>query len=281
MFVKYITLSAFLLSCGISNAMAIEVPQGFIKKASLESGYSASEVKAIMDSAEFKPWIVETMDRPGESLPWARYKKIVVTDTKIANGRKFIIENWVPLREAEEQYRVPMEVIAAIIGVESGYGANKGKVRVVDALATLGFNYPRRAKFFQTELIEFLSMTKREGLDPLEVNGSYAGAMGWPQFMPSSVKKLAIDFDRDGRIDIINSPVDAIGSVANYLSKSGWVQDQNPLVHDDLAGDLQLENEDGTVENYRMGTNFRAILKYNRSKMYAAAVNELSQKLKQ
>jgi membrane-bound lytic murein transglycosylase B len=283
MFVKCITITAFLLVCGVSEAASIDVPPGFIKKAAIESGYSRSEVGEILKSAELKPWIIETMERPGESLSWPRYRKMVVTDSKIENGKRFIVENWVTLREAEVQYQVPMEVIAAIIGVESGYGANKGRVRVLDALSTLGFSYPRRAKFFQAELIEFLSMSRKEGIDPLQVQGSYAGAMGWPQFMPSSVRKLAIDFDRDGRVDIINSPVDAIGSVANYLSKSGWALGQDPLldVSEGTVGDLQLENEDGTFSGYRMGQNFKAILKYNRSKMYAAAVYELSEKLKQ
>jgi len=278
-----IILSLLLASASaVAVAAPVDVPVEFVKKASLKTGYKRSELVRIFSSSDFKPWIIEAMDKPSEASPWYVYRAKVITDVRIESGKRFVSDNLDVLSRAEERFGVPKEVIAAIIGVESSYGANKGKVRVLDALSTLSFHYPRRARFFQDELVEFLSLTKREGLDPLEVMGSYAGAMGWPQFMPTSIKRLAIDFDGDGHVDVINSPVDAIGSIGNYLKKSGWKSDQVTLtlLPPGEQGDIQLENADGTYSRLQMGGNFKAILKYNRSKMYAMAVYELSESLR-
>ncbi len=141
-------------------------------------------------------------------------------------GLAFMSEQAEALARAEARFGVPAELIAGLIGVETFYGRISGGFRVIDALATLAFEFPSgrkdRSAFFRGELVEFLKLTRREGLDPLAVKGSYAGAMGWPQFMPGSWNRYAIDFDGNGHVDLINSPADAIGSVANYLAQHGW-----------------------------------------------------------
>jgi membrane-bound lytic murein transglycosylase B len=222
------------------------------------------------------------------------------------------------LARAEQEYGVPAQMIVAIIGVETFYGGNTGSWRVIDALSTLCFDYPPRAAFFCQQLKEYLQLARQEQVDPLTVKGSYAGAMGLPQFMPSSFRAYAVDFDNDGHIDIWNNPTDAIGSVANYFKQHGWTQGgevvSQATVHGDKADEGltvgiepqlsmgQLRNlgwTSGSVlrddqmvtafrfdgaegEEYWLGLpNFYTITRYNRSPMYAMAVYQLSQALLQ
>ena len=153
---------------------------------------------------------------------WLKYKKLFIEEKRISNGKKFIQDNIQTFSRVEDEFGVPKEVITAIIGVETRYGRIQGSYRVIDSLTTLGFDYPRRAKFFRSELIKFFLLTRENDLDILEVKGSYAGAMGYGQFISSSYRAYAIDYDGDGYADLFNSVEDAIGSVANYLKVHGW-----------------------------------------------------------
>ncbi|MBY0236944.1 MAG: lytic murein transglycosylase B [Burkholderiaceae bacterium] len=162
----------------------------------------------------------------GTAKDWAAYRARFVEPKRLQAGLDFWERHAAALARAENQYGVPAELIAGLIGVETFYGQITGGFRVIDALATLAFDFPSgrsdRSPFFRSELAEFIKLCQREGLDPLSVKGSFAGAMGWPQFMPSSWNKYAIDFDGDGHVDLLNSPADAIGSVAHYLAEFGW-----------------------------------------------------------
>jgi len=220
------------------------------------------------------------------------------------------------LQRAERDYGVPAEIIVAIIGVETRYGRNKGSYRVLDALATLAFDYPKRSEFFSKELKQFFILAREQQLAADELLGSYAGAMGYGQFMPSSYRAYAVDFDGDGSVDIWNNPVDAIGSVANYFRRHGWTPDkpvtaparvngdfprewmneglkptrsiaelaaaglesQEPFPADALATAMELEGAGGA--EYWLGLhNFYVITRYNHSAMYAMSVYQLSQEL--
>ena len=157
---------------------------------------------------------------------WAAYRSRFIEPQRIKAGARFWREHEDALQRAQDTYGVPVDIVAGVIGVETIYGRHMGTYRVLDALTTLTLDFPRgrsdRSAFFRQELGEFLVMCREQGLEPTQVRGSYAGAIGWPQFMPSSIRKFAVDFDGDGRIDLINSPVDAIGSVAHFLSAHGW-----------------------------------------------------------
>ena len=241
-----------------------------------------------------------------------------LTDARVARGVDFWRQHEAVLARAEQEYGVPAQVIVSIIGVETFYGRNTGSFRVIDALSTLGFDYPPRAEFFRKELREFLLLTREEQVDPLTLKGSYAGAMGLPQFMPSSFRAYAVDFDGDGHINIWSNPDDAIGSVASYFKRHGWVAGEPVVIRADVTGDradegltqgiepvktvgelralgwsshdalrddmpvtaFRLEGADGP--EYWMGLkNFYAITRYNRSVMYAMAVHQLSDMLVQ
>jgi len=188
-----------------------------------EQAFDREQLIAVFAAVEKKESILEAMSRPAEKTkPWYDYRKIFVTDKRERQGREFIAKHKETLERAEQELGVPAEVIAAIIGVETYYGRITGSYRVIDALSTLAFDYPKRSVFFTKELKSFLILSRDQGMDPLELQGSYAGAMGYGQFMPSSYRAYAIDFDGDEKIDIWNNPVDAIGSVANYFKHHGW-----------------------------------------------------------
>ena len=160
---------------------------------------------------------------PGEQRPsWDDYRAQFVNETRVANGLAFWKENRRSLKRAEEKYGVPAQIIVAIIGVETNYGRNMGRYRVIDALSTLAFDYPPRASFFRGELEQYLLLAREERLNVFATRGSYAGAIGIPQFMPGSLRRYAVDFNGDGRIDLTRSSADAVGSVANFLKQHGW-----------------------------------------------------------
>lgn len=199
--------------------------QAFINKVSREQNLNAVWMTNILDQTKLQPKIVEAMNRPAEGvMNWGKYRPIFMTDKRINDGVKFYNEFEETFIRAEQVYGVDRFVIAAIIGVETGYGQNKGSWKVLDALSTLAFDYPRRAEFFSKELASFFTILNENGGDPFSYKGSYAGAMGYPQFMPSSYLAYAVDFSGDGKRDLWNNPVDAIGSVGNYLMKAGWVR---------------------------------------------------------
>ena len=279
-------------------------------------GFDAAQLRALFAKTQRKDRIIELMNQPAEAKPWKDYRPIFVTPQRINQGVEFYYSYHEALRRAESMFGVPAALIVAVIGVETRYGRNTGGFRVMDALATLAFDYPSRQDYFSGELKNFLRLTRDAGLDPLELQGSYAGAMGYGQFMPSSYLSYAIDFDGDKLADIWNNPVDAIGSVANYLHRHGW-QPGEPVVQaavadgesfrDSLAtGRTRLEPELSLSEWQQKGLqpadqvtgnplamavelevddgnelwfgwhNFYVITRYNHSALYAMAVYQLS-----
>ena len=290
----------------------------FVAGMVLRHGVSDSETRALLADARVLDTVLEAIQRPAERKPWHEYRKIFLTEKRIARGAEYWRENAASLARAEERFGVAAEIIVAIIGVESFYGVHRGRIRVLDALATLGFRYPRRAKFFRSELESFVLLAGEERLDARRVKGSYAGAMGIAQFIPSSYRNYAVDFDENGTRDLLESTQDAIGSIANYLAEHRWragspitvpaevegtafqaVVEQGMKPHSSLAsiraqgvdfatdaGDEELgsllafEMEKG--HQYWVGlTNFYVITRYNHSRLYALAVFQLAQRIRQ
>lgn len=289
-----------------------------ISSVSAETGYTEAQLGELFSNVDLQPRIIEIMDRPAESMPWYKYRKLFLTDKNIANGVAFWREHEAILERAEKEYGIPPEIIVATIGIETRYGTNTGGFKVIEALSTLGLDYPRRSKFFLKELQHFLVLSDEHRLDPLSINGSYAGAIGYPQFMPSSYRAYAIDFDGSGKSDLNNSMADSIGSVANYYSRHRWKRGQPVGVPAQLekpeaeklatsklkvnntfgglkkagvqadtdaksstpAALLKLEGESGPV--YRMVfDNFFVITRYNTSQLYAMAIQLLSESIRQ
>ncbi|MBK1646619.1 lytic murein transglycosylase B [Thiocapsa imhoffii] len=220
-----LVLCAFLaFASGLAAAPAIAPADvdAFVREMTERHGFDADALRTLLAQAEYRQGIIDAMNRPYEGLPWYRYQSLFVTPERIEGGSEYWRENQDTLARAHALHGVDPSIIVAIIGVETNYGRNLGQHAVIDALTTLGFAYPRRARFFRGELESFLLLAREEGMDPLEPVGSYAGAMGKPQFIPSSYRAYAIDFDGDGRRDLWNSDADAIGSVANYLARHGW-----------------------------------------------------------
>jgi membrane-bound lytic murein transglycosylase B len=280
--------------------------------------FDASQLQALFQQVRIRDDIIKAISRPAEKKPWYQYRPIFVNQQRIEGGVRFWQENRETLAQARTMYGVAPEIIVAIIGVETRYGQHTGRYRVLDALSTLAFDYPPRSRFFTSELEQFLLLTREHQLDPLELTGSYAGAMGQPQFISSSYRSYAVDFDGDGHSDIWDNTVDAIGSVANYFRRHGWQPGQpvaaelnvngidvTPLLTDGLkpgypvarfrklglqlpdnfddaepAKLLQLEVLGGYT--YWLGLqNFYVITRYNHSPLYAMAVYQLSQRIRQ
>lgn len=221
-------LSLFIFFAQVSFADYSKHPaaQDIIESLVNDYGFERSYVISILESARKQEKILEAISSPAEfTWTWDRYKKLFIEDKRIANGKKFIIDNNELFNRVEEEFGVPREIIASIIGVETRYGKVKGSYRVIDSLTTLGFDFPRRSKFFKNELVEFFRLTQENNLDISSIQGSYAGAMGYGQFISSSYRAYAIDYDNDGSADLFNSIPDAVGSVANYLKIHGWKRD--------------------------------------------------------
>ncbi len=253
---------------------------------------------------------------PEKQRSWQRYRERFLNPRRIAGGQRFWREHAAVLARATAIYGVPPEVIVAIIGVETEYGGNMGSFSVLEALASLAFHYPPRAEFFRSELEQFLLMARENGLSPLSIKGSYAGAIGIPQFMPSSQRRFAVDFDGDDRIDLRTSSSDAIGSVARYLQQYGWQKDAPIAVPARVQGDasaliaagikptltvremaaqgvrasadgdqqaalIDLVTPDAATEYWLGFDNFYVITRYNRSSFYAMAVFQLAEALRE
>lgn len=226
-------VGAFILTVFyFGNAAAIEVDrhpvlEKVVSELTAEQYYSRDELVTIFDNAEWLQSVLDAMQNPAEyRLTWGKYRKIFIQPDRIQQGADFYIQYQNELQRAEAEYGVPASVIVAIIGVESKFGKFRGKHKVLDSLITLSVGYERRRKFFSSELKHFLILAKENGLNPNEIMGSYAGAMGYPQFIASSYRNWAVDFSGDGKVDLINDPVDAIGSIGNYLMKNGWKANQ-------------------------------------------------------
>lgn len=258
-------------------------------------GFDSDYVEEVFKNARKQQKIIDSISSPAEfTWTWDRYKNLFIEDKRIKNGKKFIDENIITLEKAEEEFGVPKEVIVAILGIETRYGKILGNYRVLDSLMTLGFDYPRRSNFFKDELIKYFLLTRENNLDIYKIKGSYAGAMGYGQFISSSYRAYAVDFDGDEKADLFNSVDDAIGSVANYLAVHGWKREGNIVTkllvndirnlykpHESLSNFISLSfNEDGKDVNFIGDDNFIAITKYNRSHFYAMAVYYLSEEFK-
>jgi membrane-bound lytic murein transglycosylase B len=317
-------LTLALISILSSSCLAEQHPgaEEFAAKAAEEYNLDQQEVLLMLENARFKQSIVDAISRPAEGKPWFQYRPIFITDKRIRGGVEFWRENEELIAMAAEKYSVDPQVIVAIIGVETFYGAITGGYRVLDALTTLSFYYPDtgndRSAFFSKELMNLFVLANEEGIPLEEVSGSYAGAMGLGQFMPSSYLEYAVDLDEDDRRDLWSSMPDVIGSVANYLHRHSWEMGQpvtfpavvsadadmeflakrdykpkktvaelaemgfspaEPVAGDTLAAMVRLEEEDG--DHYFMTfKNFYVITRYNRSPLYAMAVYELSEAIR-
>jgi membrane-bound lytic murein transglycosylase B len=231
--------------------------RAFIAEMSTEHGFAERELERWLAAAKFQPKVVELMSRPIVEPPkWFEYAPPFLAPARVEAGVAFWNSHQAALARAEERTGVPAEVIVAIIGVETYYGRYAGSHRVIDALATLAFDYPRRATFFRGELREFLLLAREQGFSPLAPKGSFAGAMGLPQFMPGSYRRYALDFDDSGRADLFASPDDAIGSVANYLARHDWQRGQPVL----LPAKLDPDKRDGVLRRLDGGLSERRSL---------------------
>ncbi len=287
----------------------------FINEMVEQHGFDRAYLEKKFASAKRLDNVLESIAKPAEKeLNWGQYRPIFVTEKRTSKGKEFIKQHKATLQRAENEYGVPVEIIAAIIGVETYYGRHTGKYTVFDSLTTLGFDYPKRSKFFKSELKQFLLLSKEEHIDIETMTGSYAGAMGMPQFISSSYRRYAVDFDGDGKRDLWNSTEDVIGSVANYFSEHGWVKggevtsqvtvtdksivkpdnpqkpyttlaqlrSQGVKMNAELDGNekatlLKFETKRG--DEYWVGLkNFYVITRYNHSELYAMAVYQLSEK---
>jgi membrane-bound lytic murein transglycosylase B len=326
---KYVIATVAMLGALPGCTTTVSVPESsgyasnpqvqvFINEMVARHGFSKQELEKIFSQAQRNETILEAMSKPAEKkLAWYEYRKIFLTQSRIEGGVAFWNQHAEELAQAEKAYGVDAQVIVAIIGVETRYGGNTGKYRVLDALTTLAFDYPPRGKFFRSELEQYLLLARADHIDLLNTTGSYAGAMGYGQFMPSSYQRYAVDFDRDGKRDLWDSPMDIVGSVANYLHEHGWdpgatvtiranvsgtrfesviekglkpetsvkmlgmegITPSKPLPDDTLAALISLDQEFGP--EYWLGlNNFYVITRYNHSPLYAMAVYQLSEEIR-
>ncbi len=313
LFVRTALLCSSLMMAACANHRE---QSAFIDTMVVKHRFSGHELEALFAQVKIKDDVLKKIAAPAEALPWFKYRKIFLTDARIEEGAVFWRRHAAILEQVSEQYGVPPEIIVAILGIETLYGRRTGSYRVIDALATLAFAYPPRSRFFTGELEQFLLLCREEKVNPLQPTGSYAGAMGMPQFMPSSFRSFAADFNRDGNRDLWHDPEDAIASIANYLKAHGWVRNQpvamqvfaknetdksllNNQKNHDLRNDglesgrvefsrplpldskvklLALEQEHGD-ELWTVLDNFNVIMRYNHSSLYAMAVHQLSQAL--
>ena len=292
---KFLLISTFLIPSLQGSFLEHPKSKSLIDELVLEHGFEKSFVEDVLSNAERQQKIIDSISKPAEfTWTWDRYKKLFIEEKRIANGKLFIKNNLKILERAEKEFGVPKEVITAILGVETRYGKIQGSYRVIDSLLTLGFDYPRRAKFFRKELVDFFLLTRENDLNINEIKGSYAGAMGYGQFISSSYRAYAIDYDGDGYADLFTSVDDAIGSIANYLYIHGWKKD-GQIIYDaypnnvrkvfkpnkNLSKFIPLSfNEDGKDIYFIGDDNFIAITKYNISHFYAMAIYYLSEELK-
>jgi membrane-bound lytic murein transglycosylase B len=311
-----ISLQAALACAQPSSYQNRKDVKEFVAEMVKKHGFNRKELSRVLSQAQYQPAIVRAMDQPPESAlnSWQAYRAIFIRPERIDAGAQFWIRNADALKRAAGEYGVPENVIVGIIGVETTFGKNIGTYRVIDALATLAFDYPKRSAYFREELEHYLVFSRDQGINPLRVKGSYAGAIGIPQFMPGSYRRFAVDFDGDGHINLATSPADAIGSIGNFLKSHGWVQGQPVALGAEVTGDgwrklagsgivpgtrlsdlksygvkvaadlpgdtlcalIELETP-GQASDFRVTLqNFFVLTRYNRSNLYAAAVLDLA-----
>lgn len=304
-------LSLTILSCAnvVKDQPTID---GFIKQMAVKHQFDEAALTTLFDQVTISEEILNKIAKPAEDLPWYKYRQIFLKQPRIKAGVEFWHKNAATLAAVEQETGVPAAIIVAIIGVETQYGRHTGNHKVIDALSTLAFAYPPRSAFFRSELEHFLLLCREEKINPLTPTGSYAGAMGIPQFMPSSFRHYAIDFNKDNYRNIWHDPDDVIASVGHYFVKHGWQKGQavafqmrdsvhksskdsaflkedlrflksnpldpnisKPLLSTNKAKIIAFELENGE-ELWAASDNFYVITRYNKSPLYALAVYQLS-----
>ena len=295
------------------NSEIKEIKSILINKHNINSNY----IDTVFQEIKFRKKTLDSMSNAVErKATWERYKKIFITQKRIKEGVAYHKKNYKILQEIEKKYGVPSEVIVAFLGVETNYGKGTGRVKVLDSLATLALQHPRRSKYFKAQLIYFIVLTYQNKLDFNSLYGSYAGAMGAPQFMPESYIKLGVDYNKDGKVDLWNNKYDIYASIANYLVKNGWRKNEaiysKIKIKDMYVNDIFKDGDVKTVsientrlkkilkgnnlnsgkkylillskknKEYKLGyKNFKVIMSYNPSTFYAMVVSELSEKISQ
>jgi membrane-bound lytic murein transglycosylase B len=316
-------LMAALPAWSSSSYLSRPEVRSFIDSMSEEHGIDPSDLERILADVRHEPAVVRLMGPEPSSAPsaarsYSRYRAKFLTPDLISAGSRFWALHAEDLGRAEAEFGVPAELILGILGVETSFGRNTGSFRAIDALATIAFDGVRRQDYFREELKELLLLARESSIDPLAIKGSYAGAVGLPQFMPSSYRRYAVDFDQDGAIDLVGSPSDAIGSIASYMKAFGWVTGEVPTApvrlvpgsESDLVSGLQRVHDVSDVQSkgvvfrdreppaglcsifelptpgkpskFVAGfTNFEVVTRYNRSTFYASAVLELADAIRQ
>jgi membrane-bound lytic murein transglycosylase B len=319
---RYLALLAVLVAAlarGSSfNLQSDDIAQ-FVDEVAQRDSFERKELLALLKKARRQPKILEAMSRPAEQvMPWWQYRERFVTSERIERGVRFYLDHRQALMRISEKYGVPAEYLVAILGMETFYGRSTGRYRVLDALATLAFDYPPRAEYFRQELEQFLLLTREDRINPLKATGSYAGAMGAPQFMPSAYRRYAVDEDGDQKRDLWSDWEDILGSVANFFQAHGWERGEPVLSDTEVGPDANLKPPSGKIEltetvddlaaqgvklkmtvpsttpavlipaeskdgpAYRVGfKNFYVITRYNRSVRYAMAAHDLAQAIAQ
>ncbi len=310
---------ALLVVAAPARAQRVLAPEieAFILEMADKHRFEPGALRRLFAQAQPRPEILRAISTPITTLPWHEFRGRFVDPARINGGVRFWREHAATLEKASREFGVPAEIIVATIGVETLYGRNTGTHRVLEALAMLAFQYPPRAELFRSELEEYLLLVREAGFDAMGIRGSYAGAIGIPQFLPSSYRRYAVDFNGDGRRDLMKTPADAIGSVANYYRSFGWRSGEGIIVPAEVdPGNAQpllgigilpqlrvtelkrlgvtpaapvddgaeaalfvVESEAGPL--YWLGlNNFYVITRYNRSINYALAVHELARELR-
>jgi len=309
---------AFSLQAKTSDYAEREEVQDFIREVAARHGFVERELRHLFSRVRRAEPVLEAIKPPPpKARSWEEYRGNFVNERRIAGGVEFWKKHRRMLERAESRYGVAPQYVVAIIGVETLYGRHTGRWRVIDALTTLAFDYPPRAAYFRNELEEYLLLVREQGKDVFSMRGSYAGAIGIPQFMPASARRYAVDFDRNGAIDLARSPADAIGSVANFLKEHGWQRGGEVLYEARVGGEGWRGFADGSVDpkhapadlraagvefdglpegvravlveletpdkpsEFRVGLhNFWVLTRYNRSAFYASVVHDLAQAIK-
>jgi len=319
-----ILITWFLLNIFINPVHALDKASMKQYHQEIEKIITALEVKhkvspdysrKVIKSITFRKKSLVSMSNAAErKKTWEEYKSIFLTERRIKSGRAYYKENYKILKEVEDKYGVPSEIIVSFLGVETNYGKGTGNIKVLDSLGTLAFQHPRRGRFFKAQLIYFIVLTYKNNLNYKDIYGSYAGAMGVPQFMPESYIKKGVDYNNDGKIDLWNDKYDIYASVANYLKKNGWQKGKriysNIVIKDKYLQDVFEEGDRKTKfikdkdlnkilkiskkesgkkylillskenKKYKLGyKNFKVIMSYNPSTFYAMIVTELSKKV--
>ncbi len=322
---RLLTISALLTSSCLafaytapSNQMVDQAKAKFTQNMISQYNFQPAEINRIMQHIKYNPKVIKAITHPAEKKSWKWYKNFFITDSRVTSGIAYWQAHQKTLQQVQEKYGVDPSVIVSIIGIESAYGRNTGGFNTLNALGTLAFYYPRRAAFFQKELAQFLILTREQQIPTMEMTASYAGALGIPQFMPSSYRHYAVDFSGTKHIDLLHDHDDAIASIGNYLKEAGWIKGQpiashinnqsavtpnlvskntkpqhslswytsyhihiaNIYPNNPKAALVGLDNFD-SKEYWLTFKNFDAIMRYNPRVNYAMAIYQLSDKIKQ